>query len=85
MTASNERRPYAEAHCRDCQCADHSTMTALAERKDAWDIANKALTDAVKNWPDGADGADKLPQTVDSSDVLLLANWLYYGDTSMST
>lgn len=73
-------RPYAEAHCRDCQCAEHNAMTALAERKDAWDIANRALTGAVKEWPNGPDGA---PASIDAADVLLMANWLYHGETSV--
>ena len=82
---SDDRRPYAEAHCRDCQCADHNSMTALAERKDAWDIANNALTEAVKKWPTGANEEHPDPPTVDAGDVLILANWLYYGETSVST
>lgn len=82
--AEENRRHYSEAHCRDCQCAEHNTMTALAERKDSWDIANRALTDAVKNWPKPS-GDDSPQPTVDASDVLILANWLYYGDTSVGT
>lgn len=82
---ADERRPYAEAHCRDCQCAEHNAMTALAERKDAWDIANKALTDAVKGWPAGADGDTPAPATVDAADVLILANWLYFGSDSVGS
>lgn len=81
---NNQRRAYSEAHCRDCQCAEHNTMTALAERKDAWDIANRALTDAVKNWPKQP-GTEVDQPTVDAADVLILANWLYFGDTSVST
>jgi hypothetical protein len=76
-----ERRPYSEAHCRDCQCAEHNTMTALAERRDAWVIANNLLTQAVKAWPKG----DEDPVTIDAADVLLAANWLYYGETSVGT
>ncbi|MFD4474605.1 hypothetical protein ACFWPU_00610 [Streptomyces sp. NPDC058471] len=76
-----ERKPYADNVCRDCSCADHNILTALAERKDAWDVANRALTDAALKWPKvGADeNGDPMPPAVGSIDVLVLANWLYTG------
>lgn len=85
MAEERKERHYADNVCRDCQCADHSVMTALAERKDAWDIANRALTDAALKWPKvGADDAgDPIPPSVNSIDVLILASWLYTGETGV--
>lgn len=70
--------------CRDCQCPEHNATAALAERKSAWDIANKALTDAVKGWPKHDNEVyasnEIRPPSVDAADVLILAQWLYAGD-----
>jgi hypothetical protein len=77
-------RPYPE--CRDCQCSEHNALTALAERRDAWKIANQLLTDAAKRWrrnPEGDGSAGTYE--VDAADALILANWLYAGDTSVGT
>lgn len=77
-------RPYPE--CRDCQCPEHNALSALAERRSAWVISNKLLTDAAKEWRRNADGETPAGiYEVDAADALILANWLYQGDTSVGT
>lgn len=53
----------------------------MAERNDAWHTANKNLTTAVKAWPAGKESSEyDCPITIDSSEVLNLAHWLYSGE-----
>jgi hypothetical protein len=77
---ADNNKPYADADCRHCQCPEHNALSALAERRDAWIIANKLLTDAAKHWTVNADGERALGHyEVDASDVLIAANWCLYG------
>lgn len=75
----DERRDTGD-DCRHCRCAEHDALTALAERQNAWVIANRLLTEAAKSWPVNGDSEGGGGQyEVDASDVLIAANWLYYG------
>jgi hypothetical protein len=73
--------------CRSCTCpnCEPQGTKALDLRRDAWNVANERLTEAVKAWPKGADENGNLtPVTVDAVDVLTLAYWLYTGEVAGS-
>lgn len=71
-----------EKTCKDCTCPDCNVTSAMAFRTDAWNTANRALTDAAGKWPGVTvddDGTVAAP-SVTPVDVLILANWLFTGE-----
>lgn len=60
---------HVEKTCNDCKCRDCSPITAMAERLDAYKAATSLLKDL--NLPEG--------ENFTPHEVLLLANWLYFG------
>lgn len=63
-----EHRPV-EKTCSDCKCRNCSPITAMAERLDAYKAAQSLLKEG--DWPEDA---QPMPR-----EVIILANWLYYG------
>lgn len=59
-----------EKTCADCKCRDCNAITQMAERVDAYTEAKSLLTGV--NWSEGNDP--------DPHELLLLANWFYYGE-----
>jgi hypothetical protein len=60
---------HIEKTCSDCKCRNCDPITSMAERTDAYKCAQSMLREM--NMPEDA--------YVTPHEVLLLANWLYYG------
>lgn len=63
--------PTEERECRDCRCRDHDVMTAVMDRLHTWKAAKSALTETNFSEEDRPG----------PSDILILSNWLWCGDS----
>jgi hypothetical protein len=60
---------HIEKTCADCKCRNCDPITSMAERLDAYVSAQNL----IKNIPRPED------DPISAHEVLVLANWLYYG------
>jgi len=64
-----EERP-ADKTCSDCKCRNCSPITAMAERVDAYVTARSLIKEIPRPEDD----------PISAEEVLVLANWLFYGE-----
>lgn len=61
-----------EKDCRDCHCREHDVMTAVMDRLHTWKAAKSALAEVKFTGEDNE---------LSPSDILVLANWMWTGDS----